>query len=368
LSGKLNLSKLFTEDGDNKEIGRWMNVILMRITLFIFGGIFIWYAINQLSSIISVVIIAYFFGVALEPLVNFLGSKGVKKSVGAALCIFAILAAIILIVVLFGGLLISQLTALLNDIPDSYVSLQKFVHEKFKFELPTGSEITEQLFTKYANEIGSQAVGAGISLFATLINTITAVMLIYYLSSQGDRFRNLIVRHFPTQKQLKIREIMSIVSSKVAAFLDSRLILTIISTVATSVFLKIMDIPFYLPLGLFVGVISQFIPTIGAYIGGALPVLVCLSSKGLVVTVIVLVFLVIYQQIENFIFLPKVSAETLKLNPAVTFLAVLSSGCLFGPLGAFLALPVTATLSTLLKIYLRVYEIAPETDLGKVDG
>ncbi|MDR1448200.1 MAG: AI-2E family transporter [Candidatus Ancillula sp.] len=360
MNEKLNLSRIFTSGSEKAEISKLINIILIRIALFIFGGIFVLYAINQLSSIISVIVIAYFFGVALEPLVNFLASKGVNKSIGAALCIFTILATIVIIVVLFGNLLVSQLIALLNNIPDSYVALQKFIHQEFGFELPTGSEITGQLFTKYANEIGSQALGAGVSLFATMINAITAIMLIYYLSSQGDRFRNLIVRHFSTSKQLKIREIMSIISVKIAGFLGSRLILALISAIATSIFLKIMDIPFYLPLGLFVAVISQFIPTIGAYIGGALPVIVSLSNKGIVVTMIVLAFLVIYQQIENFVFLPKVSAETLQLNPAITFLAVLSFGYLFGPLGAFLALPITATISTLLKMYLKTYKIAPE--------
>lgn len=102
--------------------------------------------------------------------------------------------------------------------------------------------------------------------------------------------------------------------------------------------------PYWLPLALFCGIVSQFVPTVGTYIGGALPVLFAWGSNGLWYGVGVLVFIIVYQQIENLILSPKVSQRTMDLNPCVAFLAVLVMGALFGALGAFLALPVTASM------------------------
>ena len=103
--------------------------------------------------------------------------------------------------------------------------------------------------------------------------------------------------------------------------------------------------------------VSQFIPTVGTYIGGALPVLFAWGSNGATYAVGVLVFIIVYQQIENLILSPKISQRTMDLNPAIAFLAVLVFGSLFGALGAFLALPITASLQAIFKVYTKRYEL-----------
>ena len=71
----------------------------------------------------------------------------------------------------------------------------------------------------------------------------------------------------------------------------------------------------------------------------------------------VLVFIVVYQQIENYIFSPKISQKALEMNPAVAFVVVLAFGAVFGALGAFLALPVAATIQAVASTYLRRHEL-----------
>lgn len=112
-----------------------------------------------------------------------------------------------------------------------------------------------------------------------------------------------------------------------------------INATCTAIFLEILHVP-YLPLALFCGVVSQFIPTVGTYIGGALPVLFS-RATGWTYAVAVLVFIIVYQQIEPDS-PPRISQRTMDLGTAVAFLSVLAFGSLFGAFGAFLALPVTA--------------------------
>ena len=102
--------------------------------------------------------------------------------------------------------------------------------------------------------------------------------------------------------------------------------------------------PYTLALALWVGIISQFIPVIGTYIAGALAVLVAVLNDP-VDGIIVLAFVIVYQQVENYYFAPRVTAQTLSLHPAVAFGAVIVGAALLGPVGALLALPATAVMS-----------------------
>lgn len=78
-----------------------------------------------------------------------------------------------------------------------------------------------------------------------------------------------------------------------------------------------------------------------------------------------LIFIVAYQQIENYIFAPKISEKALEMNPAVAFVVVLGFGAVFGALGAFLALPVAATIQAVMSTYLQRHELIDETLLDE---
>jgi predicted PurR-regulated permease PerM len=85
---------------------------------------------------------------------------------------------------------------------------------------------------------------------------------------------------------------------------------------------------------------------VGTYIAGALPVLLALIDSPLK-AVVVLGFVVLYQQVENYLFAPRITARTMELHPAVAFGAALAGGAVIGPVGAILALPAAAMVQAL---------------------
>jgi len=100
-------------------------------------------------------------------------------------------------------------------------------------------------------------------------------------------------------------------------------------------------------MALWVGVISQFLPVVGTYIAGALPVLVTFidsPTKALVV----LIFVAVYQQVENYLFLPRITARTMDLHPAVAFGSAIAGAAVLGAVGAILAIPGAAMVQALL--------------------
>ena len=102
---------------------------------------------------------------------------------------------------------------------------------------------------------------------------------------------------------------------------------------------------------------SEFIPSVGTYLGGAIPTVLTLALAGVVPALIVVAYIVVYQQIENYWLSPKISAKTMELNGGLAFGAAIAGGALFGPMGAFMALPVAALIVAVVHNYRHAYPV-----------
>jgi predicted PurR-regulated permease PerM len=120
-------------------------------------------------------------------------------------------------------------------------------------------------------------------------------------------------------------------------------------------------VPFAAPLAIFEGIVAEFIPIVGTYIGGAVPVLVALLYEP-VDALIVLIWIVVYQQIENYFLSPRLTARTMSLPAPVAFAAALIGGALGGILFAFLALPAAGVILAAFRTYGRYYEVVEDDD------
>ena len=114
---------------------------------------------------------------------------------------------------------------------------------------------------------------------------------------------------------------------------------------------SLIGVPSPLALALWLGVVSQFVPVIGTYIGGALPALIALLDEP-TNALWVLGFLVIYQQLENYVLAPRITAATMAIHPAVAFGAAIAGAGAIGPVGALLALPAAAIIQAFVSSYI----------------
>jgi predicted PurR-regulated permease PerM len=144
--------------------------------------------------------------------------------------------------------------------------------------------------------------------------------------------------------------------AKTGGYIYSRGLLALLSAIVTTIALEIIGVPYALALGLWTGIISQFIPTIGTYLAGALPVLIALIDDPRE-ALFVLIFMVLYQQVENYLFAPKITARTMDLHPAVAFGTVIVGASLFGAVGALVALPAAAVMQAIATTYLARHEV-----------
>jgi predicted PurR-regulated permease PerM len=170
----------------------------------------------------------------------------------------------------------------------------------------------------------------------------------------------------PPERQRRVLWAWETAIDKTGGYLYSRALLALINGGLMFLTLKLLGVPYALALGLFVGVVAAFIPIVGTYIAGAVPVLVALAAVSLTAAVIVLVEVLAYQQLENYVLSPRLSQKTMELNAGVAFAAAMAGGAVGGFIGAFFALPIAAVIQAFLSTYSRRYDVL-ESDLTRVD-
>ena len=149
--------------------------------------------------------------------------------------------------------------------------------------------------------------------------------------------------------------------AQTGGYFYSRLLLAVINGALMYLVLRWRGVPFAAPLAIFAGIVAEFIPIVGTYIGGAVPVLVALLYQP-VDALIVLIWIVLYQQIENYFLSPRLTAKTMDLPAPVAFAAALIGGALGGILFAFLALPVAGVMLAAVRTYGRYYEVVEDAE------
>lgn len=342
---------------DSRRPPRWVPRALAMAVVAVFVGIFAWYALGQLKALGVNILIAFFVALALEPIVVWLVRHGWRRGAAAAVALIGSILAILVVLALFGNLFVQQLIQLVESIPALYASVQELVAERFDVVIPDSDDLIRQVLADFGDDVASGALVVTTTIVGGIFASLTIMLVTYYLLAAGPKFRAAVCRWLTPNRQEEVLRLWEITQVKVSDFINSRIVLAALSSVFTFVFLVIIQTPYALPLAVFTGVVSQFVPTIGTYIGGALPVAVALTSQGLPQALGVLAFIIGYQQLENLYFSPKVSARALEMNPAVSFVVVLAFGAVFGALGAFLALPVAATIQAVANTYLQRHEL-----------
>jgi predicted PurR-regulated permease PerM len=345
----------------NSEMPDW----LPRATFTVIGSILIvaasfWLA-RTLRDLIGWLIIALFLSFALEPLTNRLERRGWKRGTATGV----ILAGAIIIFAVFLGsmvpLIISQLKGLIQNAPHFVNQISTFVHDKFNITLSTKeliARLTEKgsTFGVTGSNVASNVLGVGGRLLGGIFQILTIALFTYYLVVDGPKVRRKVMTLMPPRQQKIFLETWEVAIEKMGGYLLVRLILAGITALTAFIVMTIARVPFALPLALWMGIVAQFIPVIGTYIALTVPLLVALLENPWSALAL-LIYAIIYQQIENYIISPKLTARTMQLHPAIAIGSAIAGGTLYGPVGAFLALPAAAILQVVMSSYAFRHEI-----------
>jgi len=335
--------------------------VVWRVGLVVMGlvalALFLRFVIVDGGSVLFTVLMSWFAALAMTPLVNRL-AKHMRRGAATGLVMVGFTAFVVLFFLAFGALFVQQLVQLIELLPTYLDRALAWVNDTFSMALTTDSVLESVNLSP--NKLAAAAGTIGISLLGTVFSMFTFAMFIFYLSAELPQLERWVAGLFPAQSQMLVARVWSLTLEKTGGYVGARVVLAGINSATTAVVFVIIGMPYWLPLSLWTGIVAQFVPTIGTYISIALPVLIGLLSPNPMVGVIALVWAILYQQVENLLIEPRISAKAVEVNPAVSFGAVLLGAALFGVAGAFLAVPVIAMLLALLNIYGHRYELLPE--------
>ncbi len=315
----------------------------------------------KLSSFISWLLIALFISFALEPLVNGLVHRGWKRNIATVTVIFGFILAAGLVIGAMVPLVISQVNGIVETAPRWLTSIANTLHNWFGLTI-SQDNLLDQLksanvvVANYATDVAGNIFGLSKQIFVGILQVLAIILFTYYLVKDAHQFRRFVCSFLPQDKQKVILKTWEVAIEKTGAYIYSRALLGLLSATVTFLVLIVLDVPFALPLALWMGVVSQFLPVIGTYLAAVVPLFVALLHSPSTALVL-LIFIIIYQQIENYLLSPKITAHTMELHPAVAFGAALAGGSIAGVVGALLALPVAAIAQEGIRAYSNRHEL-----------
>lgn len=318
------------------------------------------------SSMVFYVVMSWFVALAMEPAVSRL-TRWMPRAAATATVMLTALLAIGAFLWLFGSLLVDQLTALVSAVPgiasDVLEQVNRATGSQYTYDdLLEQAGISPSDLSGYAQSVAFGVFGFLTALLGAFFGIFVVAFLVFYISAGMPRLRLWLAGRMNPRVQVPFLTAWDLAKVKVGNYIAARVVLASLNAVASGVAFFLLDLPYWLPLALWTGLVAQFIPNIGTYVSIALPVVVGLTSPDPWLGVWVLVWGIAYQQVENLTIEPRISARAVDVHPAVSFGAALLGAQLFGLSGALMGVPLAATAMAMLEIYQRRYEITPETE------
>jgi predicted PurR-regulated permease PerM len=321
---------------------------------------------QSLRNFLGLLFLAWIFAISMEPVVHRLEQRGMRRGLATGLVMLLLVALVAGFIGVFGALLVDQLGELIRSAPDVVRSVVSWANDTFDLDFEAGEivdalQLTPDRIQNLAQDLTPSLVGFITATIGAVFQGFTLLLFAYYMSAQGPTLRDTVSSRFPPRQQRVISTVWTIAVEKTGGYVVSRLVLAALSAVVTGILLLVLGVPYWLPLAIWTGFVSQFIPTIGTYLAIILPALIALAAQPSDALWVVL-FGTVYQQIENYILAPRITAKTVSIHAAVAFGAVIVGVALFGPLGGLVSIPVVAAIEAVIQTYGHRYELVGRED------
>ena len=343
---------------------RFLQRSVVTVLVLVIAFQLVSWAFGKSKDFLFLLLIAWLLGIAITPLVEFLTKRGIRRGLSTFLTLLGLVLLSVGFIAAFGQLLASQLASLIFQIPTLVEGFIGWLNASFNLGIdPVSIEqslnISNSQVAGIAQDLAGGIFGVVTSIFGFIFNLFTLLLFAFYFAAEAPNMKKTIGSWLPTRQQIIFTTVWQVATEKTGGFVISRVILASLNAFFTSTFLLLIGVPYWLPLGIFTGIVSQFVPTVGAFIGGIIPAVVAVVNDpkdGL----FVVIFVTIYQQIENYLFTPRISSMTMDIHPAVAFASVIIFAGFFGAVGALIGIPIAAAIISIVQTYGKRYELIPE--------
>lgn len=315
-------------------------------------GVFVAYGLykmlGQLTPVITLLVVAFFLTLTLNPLVEALSARGLRRSHSVAIVFAGVVAAFTALGFLVvppvaqqGGLLAENAPRYLEDLLSQRIiqDLDGQYHVLDKIQVEFQKLITNGSFM---SGLFGGVLGASKALASGFFSVLTVLVLTLYFLSTLPKVKNAAYGMVPSSRRQRFVSLSEEIMRRVGSYAIGQVAVATINAVCSWAMMSIVGIRYAAVLAVVVGVLG-LIPMVGASLGAAVVCLVALFDDPQK-AVIALIYYVVYQQVENYVVAPKIMQRTISVPGAITVVAALIGATLAGVLGALLAIPVAAGL------------------------
>ena len=323
-----------------------------RVTLTVVGVLALIAAAWAVRNILVLVLVAAVLAIGLDPAVRRLERWKVPRGLAVALIFLAALGFVTLFAFLVVPPFVREVRGLAEDIPGYLQRLRTsggfFGDLERKYRLSTRlQDLTQKLPTVASSSLGT-ILGITKSVASAIFNSLTIGILTIYFLLALPRSEGFLVA-IATRKEQRQADARTLDEAleRVGGYVSGNLIVSVIAGLAAFAFLQIFGIPFAAALAMWVA-FADLIPTVGATLGAVVAVVVAFFSS-VADGIATIVYFAAYQQVENYVIVPRVMKKAVDLSPAAVIVSVLIGGSLAGFAGALLALPLAAAAKVVIR-------------------
>ena len=307
-------------------------------------------------EVLTWILIAVFFALALNPAVDWFQRHGIKRrGLATGLTFLLVLGAIAGLGALFIPTLVDEVNGFVNALP-GYVNDVTHRQGRLGF-LESKYHVTERVRSAIQSGGASSVLGlTGTALAITkgiitaIVATVTIIFMTFFMLLEGPAWMERFYTLLPDHSRDHWRQIGRQIYRTVGGYVTGNLLISVIAGVTSTIVLLALGVPYAVALGLLVAILD-LVPLAGATIAAIVVVTVAFIHS-VPAGIVLLIFFVLYQQLENHVLQPFVYSRTVQLSPLAILIAVLIGAQLAGVLGALAAIPVAGTLQVLLVAWL----------------
>jgi putative heme transporter len=320
--------------------------IATRTLALVLGIVACVWLLGQLTRVISVIVVALVLVGTLDPIVGWLARKGLRRGHALILVFFTVAITLAGVVLLVVPPLVSQAVHIIEGAPKMRAELVQSLDGR-TWATPLVEAIQDLPLDHLAATAGSVMIGYSTKLLVAVGYGISTLFLAIYLLVDPSRSKGMLYTVVPRRHHIKVARILVELKVIVGGYMRGQLITSLAISVFVLIVLLVLGVDNPLAIALFAG-LTDIIPFVGGYIAST-PVVLAVLPHSTAAAIVVFILMLLYQEFESRILVPRVYGKVLRLHPAVVLVALLIGGSLAGILGALLALPIAAGVQMLIR-------------------
>jgi predicted PurR-regulated permease PerM len=315
---------------------------LLKVLAVVAGVWLLW----QLWFVVVLVAIALVIAGTLNPMVTWLEEHGVPRSPALVLIFVGMLGILFVVGLLTIPPLVSQLVGIMEKAPALQGRLADDLSHS-RLLRPLAASVRSFRAAEYMGMAGQQVLEWSSQILVFVGEAITTIFLSLYLISSREREQAALFAIVPRGYHLRLARILGNLEEIVGGYVRGQVITSLLIMIFTFGLLTVFDVPNALAIAVFAGM-ADVLPFIGGLLATT-PAVLATLTVGVPAAIAVLAIMILYQEFESRILVPRVYGRVLRLSPATVIVALLAGGTLLGIVGALLALPAAAALRMIVK-------------------